>query len=608
MLTPIQTEILADLRAIWKPTPRQSVTEWSEQNLVLTSRQTEHPGPYSTANRPYVREPLECWHDPSVTDVVLCWGSQTSKTTTLMAGLCWVIDNEPSPVLWLMPTELLARSFSRTRWMPFLEESDVMRRHFPDDRKKITLLEQHFDRCTLTFVGSNSPANLASRPIRILVADEVDKFAAATSREAAALELALQRTKSYSSSKHFLTSTPTTLEGEIWQHFLQGDQRRFFIPCPHCERPIKLLWPQVKWDPQAKDESGAWHLGRVRASAHYQCQECAGHISDAQKVVAVRKGLWRPENPNAIPGVRSYHLSSLYSPDRKCTWGNLAVAFIQARESLLGLQGFINGDLAEPWENQDSRMERLELIAPPDAPPPAEAVPILTVDCQAVSPYFWFVVRAWGPEGHSRLVSYGHRDTWEEIREAQLTHGVTDNHVGIDSGHAAADVYAHCLRWGRIVPSRQPGLLPLHVGWTPMKGRERDASWKDPKTKQPRPYWLGSAALPHRKFRLPLLEFNGDFMLDILTKLRKGPEGAGGFQWELTDQADEEYFRHLNAKVRKPQVIGRSGKVHVIWRLRSGHWPDHLLDCELEQLAMAMIHRRLPWAAIAAPEREEETA
>jgi len=294
----------------WKPTPRQSVTDWCEQHLLLTGRQTKHPGPYSTANRPYVREPLECWRDPSVTDVVLCWGSQTSKTTTLMAGLCWLIDNEPSPVLWLMPTELLARSFSRTRWMPFLEESRVMRRHFPDDRKKITLLEQHFDRCTLTFVGSNSPANLASRPIRILVADEVDKFAAATSREAAALELALQRTKSYSSSK----------------------------------------------------------------------------------------------------------------------------------------------------------------------------------------------------------------------------------------------------------------------------------------------------------FRLPLLEFNGDFLLDILAKLRKGPEGAGGFRWELTGQTDEEYFRHLDAKVKKPEVIGRSGKVQVIWRLRSRRWPDHLLDCELEQLAMAMIHRRLPWATIAQPEKEEETA
>jgi len=598
MLTPIQTKILDDLRAIWKPTPKQTVTDWCEQHMVLTSRQTEQPGPYSTANRPYVREPLECWRDSGVTDVILCWGSQTSKTTTLMAGLCWMIDNEPSPVLWLMPTELLARSFSRTRWMPFLTESDAMRRHFPDDRKKITMLEQHFDRCTLTFVGSNSPANLSSRPIRILVADEVDKFAVATSREAAALELAMQRTKSYSSSKHFLTSTPTTVEGEIWQHFLQGDQRRFFIPCPHCGRPIKLLWPQVKWDPKAK-KGDAWDLSRVRATAHYKCQECAGQITDAQKVVALRKGAWRPENPDAIPGVRSYHLSSLYSPAARCTWGNLAIAFIQAKDSLLGLQGFINGDLAEPWENQDSRIERLELIAPPDAPPPAEAVPILTVDCQAVSPYFWFVVRAWGPEGHSRLVAYGHRDTWEEIREAQLAHGVTDNHVGVDSGHAAADVYAHCLRWGRIVPSRQPGLLPIHVGWTPMKGRERDASWKDPKTKQPRPYYLGSAALPHRKFRLPLIEFNGDFLLDILTKLRKGPDGAGGFRWELTGQADDEYFRHLDAKVKKPEVIGRSGKVQIIWQLRSARWPDHLLDCELEQLAMALFHRRLPWGNIA---------
>lgn len=66
------------------------------------------------------------------------------------------------------------------------------------------------------------------------------------------------------------------------------------------------------------------------------------------------------ENPGALPGVRSYHLSSLYSPDRKCTWGHLAVSFIEAKQSMGGLQGFINGNLAEPWEQQDVQQERPE--------------------------------------------------------------------------------------------------------------------------------------------------------------------------------------------------------------------------------------------------------
>ena len=186
----LQREILEFRRQIYRPSPRQTVVEWSESNLTLTQRQTEHPGPFSTAVRPYCREPLECWKDPSVSEVTLCWGSQTSKTTTLMAGLAWAIDTEPSPALWLMPSENLARSFSKSRWMPLLEDCPALVARFPSDADQMTNLEQQFDRCTLTFVGSNSPANLASRPVRILVADEVDKFAEATAKEADALDLA----------------------------------------------------------------------------------------------------------------------------------------------------------------------------------------------------------------------------------------------------------------------------------------------------------------------------------------------------------------------------------------------------------------------------------
>ena len=147
-MTDLQREILEFRRQLWRPTPRQSVVEWAERNLTLSQRQTEHPGPFSTAVRPYCREPLECWKDPAVSEVTLCWGSQTSKTTTLMAGLAWSIDVEPSPALWLMPSENLARSFSKSRWLPMLEDSPAMLARFPTDKDQITNLEQQFDRCT----------------------------------------------------------------------------------------------------------------------------------------------------------------------------------------------------------------------------------------------------------------------------------------------------------------------------------------------------------------------------------------------------------------------------------------------------------------------------
>ena len=115
ILTDLQRSLLDYRRNLYRPTPMQTVVDWAEASLRLTQRQTEHPGPFSTSVRPYTREPMEAWKDPTVYEVTLCWGSQTSKTTTLMAGLAWLIANEPSPALWLMPTESLARSFSKSR-------------------------------------------------------------------------------------------------------------------------------------------------------------------------------------------------------------------------------------------------------------------------------------------------------------------------------------------------------------------------------------------------------------------------------------------------------------------------------------------------------------
>ena len=403
VLTDPLIDILEHRRALYRPPARQTVVEWCEANLRLSARQTEYPGPFSTALRPYIREPLECWKDSSVSEVTLCWGSQTAKTTMLMAGFAWLIANDPSPALWVMPSKSLARSFSKTRWQPFLEESPALVAQFPVREDDLTNLEQHFRGCTLNFIGSNSPAELSSRPIRILIADETDKFASATDREADALELAEDRLKAFSTSKQFLTSTPTLVEGRIWQRFLTGDQRRYWIPCPHCQQYIQLLWKQVRWDPEAKTAGRQWDYSKVRLSARYECQLCGGHITDAQKVTALRHGEWRPENDTALPGVRSYHLSSLYSPDRKCTWGQLAVKFLDANESFLGLQGFINGMLAEPWENQADRSARLELVSPSDAPPLPESITFLTADHQALAPYFWVVAREWDQEGNSRL-------------------------------------------------------------------------------------------------------------------------------------------------------------------------------------------------------------
>lgn len=581
-LTLTQADVLDYRRSLYRPTPKRTVVQWAEEFLRLSGRYTEQPGPFSTAVRPYTREPLEAWKDPAAHEVILCWGSQTAKTTTLKAGLAWMICEDPSPSLWLMPSEQVARSFVRTRWLPFLEDSPVIQAEFPTNRHLLTLLEQHFRRCTINFIGSNSPANLASRPVRILVADEVDKFADETDEEADALDLALQRLKAFSSSKAFLTSTPTVEGGRIWQQFLRGDQRRFYVPCPHCREFIKLLWEQVKWDQDARMPDRRWDLQRVAASARYECQACGGSITNAQKVAALRLGEWRPENPGAMPGVRSYHLSSLYAPDRKCTWGNLAVQFLEAKVGSVGLRGFVNGVLAEPWKDQLGVIDDFEFLLALrsdydfGADWPQEVTRFMSADRQqAGGEHYWWVVRAWGAHGRSRLIAYGRANSTAELEELRRQYDVPMGNAVIDSGYSATDVYRFCQA----------------VGWKPFKGDDAEFFVSRDKRTQKvvRRLYQKTRVDPAYGTRLQgrvkplgLYRWSNPGVKDLLTEHLTGLVG----DWTVPRGTGRDYFEQIAAEHRVEERDKR-GRVRYKWHQRSRD--NHLLDCELMLMVVALI-------------------
>ena len=347
---------------ILAPLDIRTVNEWCEDEVVLSERQTQMPGAFSTRMTPYLREPLECFGDVDVSDLVLVFGTQTGKTTMVQAGTAWRICNKPQPVVWVMPTEGLARSFSETRWLPLFDDSATLAAQKPADRHKFKNLEQHFSRCSVVFVGSNSPANLASRPAGLLLMDEVDKFARETDQETSALFLAENRTKSFVGALRVKTSTPTTPDGAIWQEYQKGTQEKYMLECPHCHDRIELLWEQVKWDTDAKI-GGKWNMAKVEESTRYICQRCGGEWNDGQKIEALQGGKWEATNPAAQRGFRSFHLNSLYAPWRSCTFGALAVKFLRDKGTLNGLQDFTNSTMAMPWEQVESSIGEAHILA-----------------------------------------------------------------------------------------------------------------------------------------------------------------------------------------------------------------------------------------------------
>jgi phage terminase large subunit GpA-like protein len=415
------------------------VVAWAEANLKLSERITNKPGSYLTQRTPYVREVLECFADERVRRLALVWGAQTSKTTAIIVGMAYKLDVNPAPCLWVMPSTHLARSFSETRWMPLIDQNPTLARHKQADPDKYRLLEQHFDRMSVWFTGSNSPASLSSRSIAALCMDELDKFPAKGGKESAPLQLAEARVATY--PKHIIvtTSTPTYEDGAIWTEWLKGDQRKYFVPCLGCGEAWSLEWEHIKWDETAKQDEG-WNMERVAATARCVCPACGHAHEEADKQEMLERGEWRPTDFAAEPGRRSYHLSSLYAPWRK--WADLAVKFLQDREAPGGLQDFYNRELAIPWKVEGSRittaMIRERIDASPKyllGQPPSDGVlaRLMAVDVQQTE--LWWLVRQLHEDGSSYLVQYGSALGWgglsEKFRELGCQWGI------VDAGYAA---------------------------------------------------------------------------------------------------------------------------------------------------------------------------
>ena len=325
-------------------------------------------------------------------------------------------SQDPSPTLLVYPSDELGESVVTSRIRPMISTSDPLRtRYHESDSSKSEL---HFDGMFMYLVGSNSPSKLASRPIRFLFLDEVDKFPGASKKEADPISLARERTKTFRNRKIYMTSTPTLKTGHIWKAMEGADQiKHYFVPCPHCGKYIELKWQQVKFP----DEPGMSYADRAEFAV-YVCQECAAIITDRDKPQMLRHGEWRTVQQNTKFTRRvAYWLNTLYSPFVR--FSEMAKEFLTSKDDPDAFQNFTNSWLAEPWEdtklktNADLVLERQTAL--PEFTVPSWAK-LLTagVDVQETSVYW--TIRAWGNYLTSQNIAHGQAYSFAEVEKMTI--------------------------------------------------------------------------------------------------------------------------------------------------------------------------------------------
>jgi phage terminase large subunit GpA-like protein len=575
-----------------KKTPNLTVWEWAEGNIKLSERSSELSGRYRTTLVPYVREPLEFYRDRNGKSMTLCFGAQTTKTTILMIGQAWVLIHAPTPALWVMPSIRMVGSFVDGRWFPMVDSCPLLVDQKLNDRFLWKKEEQHFRHMTVNWVGSNSASNLSSRSIGLLTMDETDKFKMRTEREAGAVDNAELRTTTFAYAKKIKSSTPTSIHGEIWKNFLNGDQRYYFMPCPHCNKPITFKWGQVKWDGDAKNKEGVWDLPRVAETARYHCQECDQVIENNHKSTMLRQGSWVPTNPNAQPGELSYHLNAMYAPWQTTSFAQLAVRWCKTSGNLSARHAFINSVLAEVWDdergldNEPLATEEYTVQVRSDD----DRVPIMSIDVQ--ENHFWAEVRLWAPNSESWLLDYQKIETYEELPEIQKKYQVHPNHVIIDINRYTAKVAKWCVEndwrgaWGsdkkdfvHILPNGQK----IRRVFSPMQTRD--------------PH-LGTVYASDSNPRARFVFWSNEALKDQIAVWRS----ESPTRWHIHSSVTPAYHRQINAEIKVTKRLGNTGRTVYYWKQMRKD--NHALDCEcmnlLGAIAGGVIKER--------PEERDQTA
>lgn len=410
--------------ALWaefmSPPPTLTVTQWAEQNRVLSGKDSAEPGPYRVSRTPYAQEPMDCLSAHSgVDEVVLMWGAQTSKTTIGSNWIGYLADLNPGPIMIVQPTIDMAKRYSRQRLLPMIEESPVLRRKVRENRSRDeanTTLLKEFPGGFLAIAGANSAAALRSMPVRDLFTDEEDGYPQDVDGEGDPVQLARARQTTFARRKHLRTSTPTTRDcSRIEASYLASDRCTYHVACPHCGTLQPLEWGAdkahgIKWD---KHPDGTPDLASVR----YVCQagcEIQEHHKPAMLLHQAMGGQarWVAATPGAQAGrVRGFQLNSLYSPLGWLSWRSLVEEWHAAVESARTgdpslLRVFINTRLAETYEDQAERADQHALRRR------AEDYPLRTV------PHGGLVVTAGVDTQGDRLEAYAY--AWGRGEESWL--------------------------------------------------------------------------------------------------------------------------------------------------------------------------------------------
>lgn len=452
-----------------KPIPATLVSDWANNNRYLSSETAAEPGKWRTSKVPYMKEIMDALSPNSpVNEVVFMKGVQISGTEAGLNVMGCYADISPCPIMYVMPTIEVAKDFSGSRVDTMINLCPSLAQKVRPARERDsgnTIFLKKFPGGSFKMSGANSAASLRSKAVRVLILDEVDAYPLDVDGEGSPIALAKKRQVTFGLKKKlFILSTPTMEHTSVIEpEYLKTDQRKLFLPCPHCGEFQILKFSQLRW------EHGK---GDLITECLYECEGCQQLIEERFKPKMLASGEWRPTaKQNLNPLKRGYWLPSLNSPLGWLSWVDIAKEYERAETSPNDMKVFVNTILAEtskesgdvpPWENLYNRREDYKLNKPNNS------VYFITIGVDVQKDRLELHVMGWGKQKIAYSIDYrvlvgdtSGNEVWDDLakvvnetweREDGLQ--VPMARMAVDSGYNTSKVYEFCRRFDttKVIP------------------------------------------------------------------------------------------------------------------------------------------------------------
>ena len=587
-------EALIDrVRARAAPPPKMRISEWANTYRILSPESSAEGGRFSIERTPYMREIYDVLLDPCVTETWFMKSAQVGYSEFLNNVIGAHVHLAPCPMMMLQPTIDMANAYSKDRISPMFRDTPVLAELINEKSRDraATILHKLFPGGHLTLAGANSPASLASRPIKGILIDEPDRYPPSAGDEGDPINILRKRSTTFWDRFFFAGGTPTVADkSRIEAGFNRGDRRLYYVPCPSCGELIDLRFDQFETDESNK------------RFAQYQCQACEEWLGHEHKIAMIADAemgggaQWRPTR-DVNHGIRSYRIWEAYSP--WVTWEELCMAHVEAQE--LGHEGmkvFFNTSLGETYAevgevpDELKLMERREDYTGGNLPKEVTAV---TAGIDTQDDCFHLEVVAWGLGEESWSIDF--RTVWGDPEREETQRDL--------------EMY---LREARF--TREDGReFSIQAALIDSGGHRRDAVYRFCRGKASRRIYpcKGSSVrekpvlaslTPQKKERVKLALIGTDTAKEsIYAQLEREGHGPGRCHWPMS--YSKGYFRQLTSEEKVTEY--RQGKPVQRWVIRRDEDPNtgkvvkrenHALDCRV--YAKAAL-RLLPVSLYAMP-------